>query len=555
MRQPTHIKVQRDKYMAFALAAADLLVEVGRDGLVVEATGAAQALVAKTSADLVGVPAAGLFAEVEAALFGQLLKKAHAAGRIEPAVLHLKLGQFQPLAVFVGICCLPGAPTACVSLSVMNQSLASHLPARNDKTGLVAMSEFQHMAEKGILPTDPGSGAAMLREMRLVNLGGLRNGLRGLARDQVSALMAEIGAVLNANSIEAHSATQFGDEDFGILVPADDRSCNADQLVADLGETLKAAGLKPDKVMPNVVTVSLAAGDLEERDLTKAFAFIFERIAKGATTPPISLQSAFDEAMADVGAKYSELKSIIDSETFVLHFQPVVDLKQRAVRHFEALVRFGPKNKPFETVHFAENIGLAADLDLAVCKYALRTLTARPDLSVAINLSGYSVQSPAFCETINQLLHGHPAVAGRLLIEVTESHRIENPDPVARFFNGLRRRGFAVCLDDFGAGAAAYNYLRSFDVDYLKIDGQFLKRAMEDKRERALLKSICVLAIELGSVTIGEQIETEEMADFAAGLGIALGQGFLFGKPVLDLPPARPVARNVRRVGSKSGWG
>ena len=115
----------------------------------------------------------------------------------------------------------------------------------------------------------------------------------------------------------------------------------------------------------------------------------------------------------------------------------------------------------------------------------------------------------------------------------------------------MRKLGHLICLDDFGSGAAAYSYLRRFDVDFLKIDGPFLKSAMDSLRERALIRSVCVLCNEIGGKVIGEMIEDEKTATLAKVLGIDFGQGWLFGKPMRELP--KPVAAS-RRKGSVETW-
>jgi EAL domain-containing protein (putative c-di-GMP-specific phosphodiesterase class I) len=139
------------------------------------------------------------------------------------------------------------------------------------------------------------------------------------------------------------------------------------------------------------------------------------------------------------------------------------------------------------------------------------------------------------------------------MFELTESNAVEDMEAASVILKWLRRTGFAVCLDDFGAGAAAYSYLRNFDVDYVKIDGPFLKAAKENPRQRALIRSIAGLCKELNSHVIAEMIEDEEMAQMCAGLGITYGQGFLFGKPKPQFDAPREVM-NGRRKGFTESW-
>ena len=100
----------------------------------------------------------------------------------------------------------------------------------------------------------------------------------------------------------------------------------------------------------------------------------------------------------------------------------------------------------------------------------------------------------------------------------------------------LRQAGHKVCLDDFGAGAAAFQYLKSLEVDLVKIDGAYVRNALKDEQAQAFLKSIASLCTDLGIDTIGEMIENPSTANFLIAHGVRFGQGYRFGKPSPDLP-------------------
>jgi EAL domain-containing protein (putative c-di-GMP-specific phosphodiesterase class I) len=160
------------------------------------------------------------------------------------------------------------------------------------------------------------------------------------------------------------------------------------------------------------------------------------------------------------------------------------------------------------------------------------------------------VQSDAFRTALLDVLAASPNVRERVIFELTESSAIQRIEEAAAFLATLRAAGNRVCLDDFGAGAAAYGYLRHFEVDFVKIDGPFLTAAVEKERERALIRSICQLCEDLRSETIGEMIEDERQSTVAARLGIAYGQGWLFGRPGPTLQdPAKP-----QRLGKRKGY-
>ncbi|MCU0984656.1 MAG: EAL domain-containing protein, partial [Acetobacteraceae bacterium] len=231
-----------------------------------------------------------------------------------------------------------------------------------------------------------------------------------------------------------------------------------------------------------------------------------------------------------------QVEGAIGRRRFRLAYQPVVRLDDRRVKHFEALIRPlpGPEGTapdPQSFVTLAEAAGLAQTLDLAVLGAAAEALAATSAAHVAVNISAMSLSDPGFAERCLAALDAAGSATHRLLIEVTETADIENPATAASLIKELRRRGHAVCLDDFGAGAAGIRHLKRFEVDYVKIDGQYVRGAGAGGRDRALLGQIVQLCRSTGAQVIAEQVETEAEAAMLRELGVEYGQGFLFGRP------------------------
>ena len=153
------------------------------------------------------------------------------------------------------------------------------------------------------------------------------------------------------------------------------------------------------------------------------------------------------------------------------------------------------------------------------------------DVRIACNLSGLSVQSPAFRERLLKRLDAEPALVPRLLVEITETAEIEQEAEAIATVEALRARAIPICIDDFGAGAAAFRYLRTFRVDYVKIDGLYVENARRGAQDRGFLSSMVDLARNVGAQVVAERIETEEDAAAMLELGIGFGQGWLFGRP------------------------
>jgi EAL domain-containing protein (putative c-di-GMP-specific phosphodiesterase class I) len=136
---------------------------------------------------------------------------------------------------------------------------------------------------------------------------------------------------------------------------------------------------------------------------------------------------------------------------------------------------------------------------------------------------------------MRKLLEKTPGMADRLVVEITETAEIEQEDEAIRMIGLLRDHNIPVCLDDFGAGAAAFRYLRAFNVDYVKVDGIYVANALQSERDRGFIAAMVDLARTVGAQVVAERIETEAEAALMLELGVKYGQGYLFGKPELEL--------------------
>jgi EAL domain-containing protein (putative c-di-GMP-specific phosphodiesterase class I) len=232
------------------------------------------------------------------------------------------------------------------------------------------------------------------------------------------------------------------------------------------------------------------------------------------------------------------------------------------------LSRFEAETSPYEDIRFAEETGLVEDFDIAVLVKVCGMLESGETdrrLTVAVNVSGRSLGSDLFAGLVQRELAQHPGLAGRLALEITESAEIKDLSRLDGIIQRIRQRGFEVCLDDFGAGSASFQYLRALKVDWVKIDGLYVRRVLKDNRDRAMIESLVELCRKLGVRTVAEQIEMVEEATALRRLGVELGQGWLFGKPTdlpsyrppLDLPVAEPSPPRVRarRAGYRESWG
>ncbi len=544
-----HLRLERDRHVAFAFAAADLLIEVGGAGTVVAASGAAHAVLDADTKALVGQPIFDLVASCDRLLVRQLLKQIQVSFRIDPAVVRIARADGTMRPVLLGGCRLPDRGDGIfITITLVPDALVGPPQERDASTGLLSQEAFSAAAKR--LGSDLAKGP---RRLELIRLDGLSGAARQLPPERASALLEEIGAALRAASVGGDAAGRLSEDAFGIVTKAGHPGQQDTTLASDIAEAISEAGIPEGQVASRIAGIALSFGDLTNEEASRALSYALNTFVKsqGSDFDVASLESGLTKAMNQAVTRFADTRRILADERFMLVYQPVVDLATRAVHHYEALSRFPNGANTFETVTFSEDLGLIIELDLIVCRRAVEAIMRSDKASVAVNVSGRSVQNEAFRRALLDVAARLGGARHRLLFELTESAAVDNLAQAEEFLAQLRAAGHAICLDDFGAGATAYNYMRQFNVDFVKIDGPFLKAASDRNRERALIRSICVLCDELGCKVIGEMIEDETEAVFARNLGIAHGQGWLFGKPIEQLPAA---PRSMRRKGSSETW-
>lgn len=253
----------------------------------------------------------------------------------------------------------------------------------------------------------------------------------------------------------------------------------------------------------------------------------------------------------------TRLEQALDDDLFVLHAQRITPLSAQAHDglHAELLIRLrGPDGQliaPGAFLPAAERFHMASRIDRWVLRHAF-ALLADADLShvatVAINLSGQSLGDSAFHAYVNELLDGARFDVRKLCLEVTETAVITRLSEARSFIDRLRQHGVQVALDDFGAGASSFGYLKQLPVDYLKIDGQFVRNLTTEALDQAAVRCFIDVARVMGLKTIAEFVDNEATVAALREMGVDFAQGYLFHRPEpahRALGLAEPVAANA----------
>ncbi|HYC15074.1 MAG TPA: EAL domain-containing protein, partial [Stellaceae bacterium] len=325
---------------------------------------------------------------------------------------------------------------------------------------------------------------------------------------------------------------------YGVLYRGEIRFAELERAIASL---VRAAA--PGAPGPRILVASLdpERDGVHGRKAARVLRYAMERFSIGGErTESVAEAEALERLFPDTLSRVDTLERVIADGDFDLAYQPVVDLKDRSVRHAEVLVRFADGTTPLAAVNAAEAAGMIGDFDLAICARAIAHLHASvPEVpAVAVNLSGRSLEARGFADRLTAVLDTCRVPPRRLMFELTETAILGEVESVNRVVQDLRQRGHRFCLDDLGSGANSFHFLRSIPVDFVKIDGAFGRDALRNERDRSFLRYVSGFCRENGILAIAEMIETEADAISYRELGIDYGQGYLFGRPIIHRPPA-----------------
>ena len=237
------------------------------------------------------------------------------------------------------------------------------------------------------------------------------------------------------------------------------------------------------------------------------------------------------------------LQSALKNDSFVLYTQPIASTKNSntgGFDHYEILLRLIDENgdviTPFKFILAAERYDLIRDVDKWVVENACKQMAQFQDTPLqntvfSINLSGQSAVDASMPQFIEDMLNKYQIRSSCVCFELTETAVISNLTQAQKLITYLRSRGCTIALDDFGAGASSFGYLKNLEVDYLKIDGQFVKEITSNKVDFEMVRSMNNVGKALGIKTIAEFVENDEILQSLRELEVDFAQGYFIGKP------------------------
>jgi len=241
------------------------------------------------------------------------------------------------------------------------------------------------------------------------------------------------------------------------------------------------------------------------------------------------------EALSKTNQTVGLIRNALKENRLTLLFQPVISFAEGKIIHYEALLRLRRENGaiilPGEFIPVAERFGLMAQLDRWVIKTTFKTLRENPGLNLFINLSGTSLGDDTLLDLIEAQIRDSGTNPSRIGFEITETLAVKDLNQAGRWVHRIKGLGCKFALDDFGIGFSSFSYLRTLPVDYLKIDGSFVKNIDSNENHRAIVQAMNSVSHTLGKQTIAEFVENERIVKVLKEMGVDHGQGYHLGLP------------------------
>lgn len=381
-------------------------------------------------------------------------------------------------------------------------------------------------------------GAVLLLDLDLFKY--INDSLGHRAGDE---LLRRVSQLLRNQARETDIVARLGGDEFAFLLPytGTEASFIADRILDTLRHEQVLAGGRTLNVTGSIgITYFPDHGVTPEDLLAQADVAMYK--AKEAGRNTYAVFAPQDDWREQIESKLSwdrRIREGLRHDRFTLYGQPIMDLESGRVTRMELLLRLrgetGEIIPPSAFLDVAERYGLIQDIDHWVVREAIRLVAAHraewPFDSYEINLSGKTISDPGMVRLLEDELERTGLDPACLVLEITETAAISDLEQARRFIKAMKGLGLRFALDDVGAGFSTLYLLKHLDVDYIKIDGGFVRNLPNDVADQHLVKALVAVAKSLGQKTIAEFVENPETLALLREYGVDYAQGYLIGRP------------------------
>lgn len=420
-----------------------------------------------------------------------------------------------------------------------------HMAFHDPLTGLFNRHFFEQRLTQALQTVRIGGVGHVLLYLDLDQFKVVNDTCGHIAGDE---LLKQLAFLLQSQLRESDILARLGGDEFGLLLegcPRDHAEHIATKLLQAINEFRFSWSGKSFAVGGSIGLVPISTSDTNVSELLRS-ADIACYAAKDLGRNRIHIYSEDDtELLRRQGEMQwvSRINAALDEGRFLLYRQSIVPLKygQGHGESCEMLLRLLDENGnlvlPGAFLSAAERYNLASAIDRWVVQHLLSTIAMTRDLGLPIpelffvNISGATLNDGSFFDFVREQLARTRLPASRLCLEITETAAIANLSRAVQFIENFRREGCYFALDDFGAGLSSFSYLKTIPVDYLKIDGHFVKNILNDPINRAIVESINQIGHVAGLKTIAEFVEEELIRQQLTNIGVDFAQGYALHRP------------------------
>ena len=419
-----------------------------------------------------------------------------------------------------------------------------HLAEHDSLTGLYNRQYFTDELERVVQRSlrQGGIDCALLY-IDLDNFKFVNDTMGHLAGDQV---LIEVSNLLTKRTRKSDLVARLGGDEFAVLL-YDVNETQAAAVAEEYRQLLSDYQFRHDGKVIDVgcsIGVAMFEHGIKGREELMARSDVSCHLAKRAGRNSVHMFEATDRArmdsmFADMGWART-IKQVIEENRFVFAMQPIVALPDCAVEKYELLLRMrgedGEIIMPSGFLPSAERFGLMLDIDRWVVQHAIALLgsdAVDATVNVTVNLSAMAIGDQDMLRLITEALQQHGVDPCRLTFEITETIAVADLSAASEFLNSLRALGCFTALDDFGVGYCSFAYLKDLPVDYVKIDGSFVRDIAKDPVQLAMVKSMNEIAHAMGKRSVAEFVDNETVLAMLSDIGVDFAQGFLVGRPQL----------------------
>lgn len=415
--------------------------------------------------------------------------------------------------------------------------------SHDDLTSLVNRREFERRVDKLLKSTNMDEEEHVLCFMDLDQFKVVNDTCGHVAGDE---LLRQLSTLLLKTVRKKDTLARIGGDEFAVLF----ENCtikNAYRATSAILEAIQNFQFSWEdrsfKLGASIGLVEIKGTMFAITDILKA-ADTACYMAKDAGRNRIQVYQAEDSQMMQRQGEMlwvTRINEALDKNLFCLYAQIISSVQEGSSDHYEFLIRMEDKEggivPPGAFLPCAERYNLISKLDRWVIYNAFKFIANNNKFTnrisfCSINLSGQSLTEDDFLDYVITNLQEFKISSGKICFEITETAAISNLNVAIKFITTLKEMGCRFALDDFGSGLSSFGYLKNLPVDYLKIDGIFVKDIVDDPIDRAMVKSIHEIGHVMGMKTIAEFVENDAIKEMLKEIGVDYVQGYGIGKPM-----------------------